>query len=71
MTATGRRCPACGGSSGSLVHRLRLRTPEGHPLQGGYDVVACERCGCGFADAPVAQAFYDRYFLPHIEQDRG
>ncbi len=44
------------------MHFVRLRTPDGHPLQGGYDVVSCARCGTGYADAAVDQATYDRYY---------
>jgi 2-polyprenyl-3-methyl-5-hydroxy-6-metoxy-1,4-benzoquinol methylase len=45
-----------------LVHSLELRTPDGHPLQGGYDVVSCGRCGTGYADVAVDQRVYDRYY---------
>jgi hypothetical protein len=44
------------------VHRVRLRTPDGHPLQGGYEVVSCLECGAGYADAAVAQVTYDSYY---------
>jgi 2-polyprenyl-3-methyl-5-hydroxy-6-metoxy-1,4-benzoquinol methylase len=45
-----------------LVHTLALRTPDGHPLQGGYDVVSCQRCGTGYADVAVDPCVYDRYY---------
>jgi len=57
-----RACPACGHGPAEHVHTLALRTPDGHPLQGGYDVVSCARCGTGYADAAVDQAVYDRYY---------
>jgi SAM-dependent methyltransferase len=44
------------------VHRVRLRAPDGHPLQGGYEVVSCLQCGTGYADAAVAQRAYDCYY---------
>jgi len=57
-----RACPACGAGDAEPVHRVRLRTPDGHPLQGGYEVVSCTRCGTGYADADVDQRSYDRYY---------
>jgi SAM-dependent methyltransferase len=59
----GRRCPACGTPGGEApVHDLALRAPDGHPLEGGYAVVSCARCGCGFADAVVEPSYYARYY---------
>jgi SAM-dependent methyltransferase len=62
VRTTDRPCPACGATSAEPIHRLRLRPPDGHPLDGGYDVVACVLCGTGFADITVPQSFYDRYY---------
>jgi len=45
-----------------LVHNLRLRTPDGHPLQGGYPIVSCKACGTGFADTVVPVEYYERYY---------
>ena len=59
---TARACPACGGRDAELVHHLKLRTPDGHPLGDGYRVVSCLACGTGFADVAARQDFYDRYY---------
>ena len=59
---TARPCPACGGRDATDVHTVALRTPDAHPLQGGYRVVACGACGAGFADVAMRQEFYDRYY---------
>lgn len=60
---THRRCPVCGQSAGGqLVTDLRLRTPDGHPLQGGYTVVSCRDCHTGFADVVVPDAYYENYY---------
>jgi 2-polyprenyl-3-methyl-5-hydroxy-6-metoxy-1,4-benzoquinol methylase len=59
---TRRACPACAGTAATLLHRLRLCTPAGHPLGDGYDVVCCGRCGTGFADVGSGQAYYDTYY---------
>jgi SAM-dependent methyltransferase len=45
-----------------LIHHLNLRTPDGHPLQGGYDIVSCQVCGTGYADVVIAPEYYDRYY---------
>ncbi len=60
--ARGRACPACATVGGSLIHHLDLRTPDAHPLQGGYDVVACQVCGAGYADAVIRPEYYDHYY---------
>ncbi|MDA8291661.1 MAG: class I SAM-dependent methyltransferase [Actinomycetota bacterium] len=58
-----RRCPACGGERGGTdVAHVALRTPDGHPLGGGYHVLSCASCGTGFADAVVPAGYYDRYY---------
>ena len=41
---------------------LRLRMPDGHPLQGGYPIVSCSNCGCGFADVVVPASYYENYY---------
>ncbi|MGK2959386.1 MAG: class I SAM-dependent methyltransferase [Acidimicrobiales bacterium] len=62
MTYTRRACPTCDGYLAEQIHRLRLKTPDGHPLEDGYDVVACLSCGTGFADVEIAQDYYDLYY---------
>ncbi len=41
---------------------IELKTPDGHPLQGGYRVVACAVCGCGYADVLVPSSYYEAYY---------
>ncbi len=62
MIRTQRPCPTCDGALAEHIHRLRLRTPVGHPLDDGYDVVSCTSCGTGFADVNPAQRYYDTYY---------
>jgi 2-polyprenyl-3-methyl-5-hydroxy-6-metoxy-1,4-benzoquinol methylase len=58
-----RPCPSCGHlGTADLVAEVRLLTPDDHPLQGGYPVVSCTRCGAGFADVVVPLAFYEEYY---------
>lgn len=62
MISTQRPCPTCNRSLAEHIHSLRLRTPVGHPLDDGYDVVSCTSCGTGFADVDPAQHYYDTYY---------
>lgn len=57
-----RVCPICGGARGEVLHRQEFYLPAGHPLEGGYEVVACVGCGFVFADTLVDQAAYDRFY---------
>jgi SAM-dependent methyltransferase len=58
----GRSCPACGEVDGQPIHHLKLRTPDGHPLQGGYVIAACRHCGTGYADVVIDPDYYNRYY---------
>lgn len=53
-----RACPIYGGPRGEVLHRQEFYLPAGHPLEGGYEVVACVACGFVFADTVVDQAAY-------------
>lgn len=58
-----RSCPACGSrASGQHLFNVELRTPDSHPLQGGYPVVSCRNCGTGFADVVVPKSYYVDYY---------
>jgi 2-polyprenyl-3-methyl-5-hydroxy-6-metoxy-1,4-benzoquinol methylase len=57
-----RPCPICAGKEAETLHRQEFYLPEGHPLQGGYDVAACEGCGFVYADTVVDQAAYDLFY---------
>lgn len=54
-----RKCPVCGGIEREIIHRQRFY--EG-VLGDGYDVVICQKCGAGFADAIPRQCDLDRYY---------
>jgi len=57
-----RACPVCDGTAVDRLHHQRFALEADHPLAGGYDVVACPRCGFVYADTGVPQAVYDRYY---------
>ena len=60
-----RRCPICLNSSkGDVLHTQSFVLPEGHLLSDAkkYDIVSCCKCGFVFADTPVKQKVYDKYY---------
>jgi SAM-dependent methyltransferase len=44
-----------------LFHQEFAAVDRATPIT-GYDVVVCERCGCGYADGIPDQAVFDRYY---------
>ena len=62
LVDTVRPCPVCTHTRARLVHHHPLRTAEHHPVGDGYDVVVCERCGVGYADAAIRQSDYDAIY---------
>jgi SAM-dependent methyltransferase len=57
-----RPCPVCGHGAGEVLATRAFALPEGSRLPESYDVVACERCGCCFADTAAPQDAYDHYY---------
>ena len=57
-----RDCPLCSERQVEALYTQRFRLPGGSPLPEIYDVVACSRCGLVYADTPVPQKEYDRYY---------
>jgi len=71
-----RSCPICkNASKGEVLHTQAFVLPEGHILSAAakYDVVSCSECGFVFADTPVGQDVYDRYYsqMSIYEMDYG
>lgn len=62
MNAAARPCPLCSSGKLNRLHTQDLSQPAGSPLPDRYHIVACQRCGFVFADTPVPQAGYDRYY---------
>jgi SAM-dependent methyltransferase len=44
------------------LHEQKFELVEGHPLAGGYAVVACRACGFVYADTAVTQQDYYRFY---------
>lgn len=64
-----RPCPICLCSEVTVLHRQCLQQPEGSPLPGEYDVVACPNCGMVYANTPVRQGAYDLYYEEHSKYE--
>ena len=58
-----RPCPVCGDTENRtiLFHQVFSKL-SGNSLINGYDIVCCNRCGCGFADGIPSQAHFDAYY---------
>jgi SAM-dependent methyltransferase len=60
-----RSCPICKNAlNGEVLHTQAFVLPEGHILSDAskYDIVSCSECGFVFADTPLGQDVYDRYY---------
>jgi SAM-dependent methyltransferase len=57
-----RACPVCDCRSSRLLFAQRFYALREAALLTGYDLVACDRCGCGFADHIPDQAVFDAYY---------
>lgn len=58
-------CPVClDASNGFVLHTQSFVLPEGHLLSDArrYDIVSCCKCGFVYADTPVKQDTYDKYY---------
>lgn len=60
-----RACPVCrNASKGFVLHTQSFILPRGHLLSKAstYDVVSCRNCGFVYAETPLKQKTYDRYY---------
>src|ERR1700731_4256182 len=57
-----RLCPVCGSDHKRLLFQQRFAGLSRGSLLEGYDVVACQDCGFGFADHIPEQAAFDAYY---------
>lgn len=61
-TDTSRVCPVCDSAERRVFFHQTFATVEGATPVTGYDVVACEQCGCVYADGIPAQRVFDDYY---------
>jgi len=57
-----RRCPITGDREVMILHHQRFLLADGNPLPSEYDVVWSRRAGFAYADTPLGQSGYDRYY---------
>lgn len=62
MNHTNRSCPICNSNNISLIKKINFSLFEGHPMQGGYDLVQCLDCSFIYADTKVTQVELDDYY---------
>jgi SAM-dependent methyltransferase len=57
-----RECPICGSAQRRQLFHQEFAAVDHATSLTGYDVVACERCGGGYADGVPDQHAFDRYY---------
>jgi SAM-dependent methyltransferase len=62
MVLTRRSCPICCRRHADWLHTQKFEAVEGVSLLSGYDIVACESCGCVFADGIPDESAFARYY---------
>jgi len=59
---TERNCPVCDNESIRIITIVDFALFDGHPMNGGYDLVQCNTCGFMYANTPVTQTELDKYY---------
>jgi 2-polyprenyl-3-methyl-5-hydroxy-6-metoxy-1,4-benzoquinol methylase len=62
QTSHARNCPICISPSKDAIIKIDFELFEGHPMNGGYNVVQCNNCGFIYADTTVTQNELDWYY---------
>ena len=62
MNHTNRSCPICHSNNISLIKKINFSLFEGHPMQGGYNLVQCQDCSFIYADTKITQVELDDYY---------
>jgi 2-polyprenyl-3-methyl-5-hydroxy-6-metoxy-1,4-benzoquinol methylase len=62
MNHNKRLCPICRSNNNSLIKKINFSLFEGHPMQGGYNLVQCQDCSFIYADTKVTQVELDDYY---------
>jgi SAM-dependent methyltransferase len=57
-----RPCPITSDREVMILHHQRFLLADGNPLPSEYDVVWSRRAGFAYADTPLGQSDYDRYY---------
>jgi SAM-dependent methyltransferase len=62
MKVLQRPCAVCNSTNGEILHHQQFILPKSSPLPEAYDIVSCDTCGFCYADTPMDQATYDKYY---------
>jgi 2-polyprenyl-3-methyl-5-hydroxy-6-metoxy-1,4-benzoquinol methylase len=57
-----RPCPVCNSKTAKEVRKFNFTLFDKHPMQDGYLLVQCEKCGFIFGDTDVTQLALDNYY---------
>lgn len=62
MNVHNRVCPICSSEEIKNLERINFTLFDGHPMNGGYELVQCNKCGFVYADTNVTQKQLDNYY---------
>lgn len=57
-----RPCPVCDSKTAKEIRKFNFTLFDKHPMQDGYLLVQCEKCGFIFGDTNVTQKVLDNYY---------
>ena len=62
MNKNNRSCPICDSKTSGTILKVDFELFDGHPMNGGYDLVQCGNCGFMYANTPITQDQLDKYY---------
>lgn len=65
-----RTCPVCRWEAARRLFTQQFEWIREGALLSGYDVVVCDRCGCGYADGIPEQEAFDAYYRDLSKYER-
>ena len=57
-----RRCPVCDFNKVTEIRKFNFTLFDKHPMQNGYMVAQCEKCGFTYGDTNITQTILDDYY---------
>ena len=57
-----RLCPVCGHHDGEVLYKIEMLLPDFFGLDGDYDILSCNKCGCCYANVLNSEENYDDYY---------
>ncbi len=62
VVETKRPCPACGNSTGEKLYKVSMLLPKDFCLDGDYDIISCDKCGCCYGEVLSTEDDYNHYY---------